>query len=81
MPAGAQVLNLFLWEWVLRLRSGTKPASKFERASAPDIEVLSWLAEQAGGWWRWKTGSKEPEFVALNEWVEICPNKPESDIG
>ena len=74
-------LEFILWEWVLRLRGGTKPASKFERASAPDIEVLSWLAELAGGWWHWKTGLKEPEFVPLNEWAEIYRNRPESDIG
>ena len=74
-------LEFILWEWVLRLRGGTKPASKFERASAPDIEVLSWLAELAGGWWHWKTGSKEPEFVPLNEWVEIYRNRPATDYS
>ena len=74
-------LEFVLWEWLLRLRAGTKPASKFEQASVPDIEVLSWLAKQAEGWWHWKAGSKEPEFMPLSEWVEIYRNRPESDIG
>lgn len=74
-------LEFTLWGWVLRWRSGAEPISRFEQTSIPDIEVLSWLAEQAGGWWHWKEGSKEPEFVPLHEWVEICRNRPESDIG
>ena len=74
-------LEFTLRDWVLRLRSGADPASEFERASAPDIEVLSWLAEQAGGWWHWKAGPNEPEFVPLNEWVEIYRNRPATDYS
>ena len=73
-------LEFMLWDWVLRLRSGADHTLEFERASAPDIEVLSWLAEQAEGWWHWKTGSKEPEFVPFNEWMEIYRNRPETDL-
>jgi hypothetical protein len=69
-----------LWDWVARRRNGTEPASKFERANLSDIEALSWLAEQAGGWWHWDETAKEPKFVTLNEWLEIYRNRPETDL-
>lgn len=73
-------LEFTLWDWVLRWRSNTEPSSEFERTNIPDTEVLSWLAEQAGGWWHWDETTKEPEFVPLDEWVKIYRNRPKSDI-
>jgi hypothetical protein len=46
-------LEYTLWDWVLRWRSNAEPTPEFERANLPDTEVLSWLAEQTGGWWYW----------------------------
>ncbi len=69
-----------LWEWVARRRNGTEPASKFELANLPDIEALSWLAEQAGGWWHWDEAAKGPKFAPLNEWLEIYRNRPEDGL-
>ena len=73
-------LEFTLWDWVLHLRSRADHTSEFERANAPDIEVLSWLADEAGGWWHWDEGSREPEFVPFNEWMEIYRNRPETDL-
>jgi len=73
-------LEFTLWNWVARWRSHSEPGSGFERANLADIEVLSWLAEQAGGWWHWDEASKEPKFVPLGEWLEIYRNRPETDI-
>lgn len=70
-------LEYTLWDWVLRWRSRSEPASEFERVNVPDTEVLSWLSEQAGGWWHWDEAAKEPKFVPLNEWVDIYRNRPE----
>lgn len=64
-------LEYTLWDWVLRWRSHSEPVSAFERASLADIEALSWLAEQADGWWRWHETSEAPTFVSINEWLEI----------
>ena len=72
-------LEYTLWGWVVHWRNGSEPAADFERANLPDTEVLSWLAEQSGGWWHWKEGVKEPEFVPLSEWLEIFRNKPKTD--
>lgn len=73
-------LEYTLWDWVARWRSRSEPASEFERANRADIEVLSWLAEQAGGWWhRDATTSRGPKFVPLTEWLEIYRNRPETD--
>lgn len=69
-------LEFTLWDWVLRWRSNSEPASEFERANVPDSEALSWLSEQAGGWWHWNEAAKEPKFVPLGEWVEIYRNRP-----
>lgn len=74
-------LEYTLWAWVLRWRSGAEPASDFERANIPDIEVLSWLADQAGRWWHWDEGSKEPKFAPLSEWLEIYRNQPKTDLA
>ena len=74
-------LECMLWDWVLRRRSGAAPLSEFEQANALDIEVLSWLAEQAGGWWRWDEASTGPRFVTRDEWTEIFRNRPEPEIG
>jgi hypothetical protein len=73
-------LEFTLWDWVLRRRSGAEPASDSERANLPDIDVLSWLAEEAGGWWHWKDSAKEPEFVPLSEWTELHRNRPDTDL-
>lgn len=72
-------LKYTLWDWVARWRSGTEPVSEFERANLADMEVLSWIAEQAGGWWRWDDESKGPKFVSLSEWLEIYRNRLEPD--
>lgn len=69
-----------LWGWVVRWRNGSEPASEFERANQIDIEVLSWLAEQAGGWWHWGEASQGPKFAPLNEWLENYRNRPETDM-
>ena len=74
-------LEFTLWSWVLHRRGGAEPASEFERANLVDTEVLSWLAEQAGGWWHWNEASKEPKFVPLSEWLEIYRNRPETDLA
>lgn len=72
-------LEFTLWDWVLRRRSSAEPASMFEQGSIPDIETLSWLAEQAGGWWHWDEAATEPRFVAPGEWMEIYRNRPAND--
>ena len=64
-------LEFTLWDWLLRWRDRSEPISAFERASLADIEALSWLAEQAGGWWRWHETSEAPTFVATGEWLDI----------
>jgi len=74
-------LEFTLWDWVLRRQSGAEPASEFERANIPDTEVLSWLAEQAGGWWHWDEESREPKFVPPNEWVEMYRSRPAIDYS
>ncbi len=74
-------LEFTLWDWVLRQRSGAEPASEFERANIPDTEVLSWLAEQAGGWWHWDEKLMEPKFVPPDEWMEIYRNRPATDYS
>jgi hypothetical protein len=73
-------LEYTLWDRVTRRRNRSEPASEFERANLADIEVLSWLAEQAGGWWHWDEASKEPKFVPLSEWLEIYRNRPKTDL-
>lgn len=65
-----------LWDWVLHLRSNSEPTSEFERTNLPDTEALSWLSEQAGGWWHWDETGKDPKFVPLGGWVEIYRNRP-----
>ncbi len=72
-------LEFILWDWVLRLRRGAEPASQFERANKPDIEAISWLAEEAGGWWYWDD-SVGVRFVPLSEWLEIFEKKPRPDV-
>ncbi len=73
-------LEYTLWDWVVRQRNRSEPASELERANRADIETLSWLAEQAGGWWHWDEASKEPMFVPLGAWLEIYRNRPETDL-
>jgi len=73
-------LEYALWNWVARWRNGSEPASEFERANQADVEVLSWLTEQAGGWWHWDEVTKEPKFVPLSEWLKIYRNRSETDL-
>ncbi len=72
-------LEYTLWDWVVRWRNHAELISEFERANQADIEALSWLAEQAGGWWQWDEASKEPQFVPLAEWMEKYRNRPVTD--
>jgi len=74
-------LEYTLWDWVAHWRDNAEPATEFQRANLADIEVLSWLAEQAGGWWHWDEVSKEPKFVPLGEWLEIRRNRPKTDLA
>ncbi|MCK7468118.1 MAG: hypothetical protein MZU91_08370 [Desulfosudis oleivorans] len=41
--------------------------TEIERANIPDTEVLSWLAEQAGGWWHWDEESRSQSSCRLTE--------------
>lgn len=74
-------LEYTLWGWVLRWRNRAEPTSEFERANLADIEALSWLAEQAGGWWHWDEAAKEPRFVPHSEWMEIYGNRNAADYS
>jgi hypothetical protein len=66
-------LEFELWEWVIKWRAGV-PLSPDEEANwdhwTKDAQALSWLAEQAGGWWRW-VPDVGPEFVPMEEWVRV----------
>lgn len=73
-------LEFTLWDWVLRRRKNIEPVSDFERANLPDTEVLSWLADQADGWWHWNNAAREPEFVTFSVWLEVCRTRLESDF-
>lgn len=73
-------LEFTLWDRVLRWRSNAEPVSAFERANLPDMEVLSWLSEQAGGWWHWDKAAKEPIFVPLSEWLDIFRTRSASNF-
>lgn len=64
----------------MRWLNNAAPATKFERANLADIEVLSWLAEQAGGWWHRDEVSKGPKFVPLGDWLEIYRNQPKTEL-
>lgn len=72
-------LEFTLWDWVRRYRRGAEPASEFERANKHDIEVISWLAEEAGGWWFWDD-SVGARFAPLDEWLEIFEKKSRPDV-
>lgn len=72
-------LEFTLWAWVQRYRSGAEPASEFERANRDDIEIISWLAEEAGGWWFWHD-SVGARFAPLGEWLEMLENKSKPDV-
>ncbi len=54
-------LEYMLWDWVL-------DTSKKDDEMA---SVLSWLANQAGGWWRWSKETGEPCFVTMSEWKKL----------
>src|SRR3989344_660675 len=60
-------LEFMLWDWVLRLRSGADHTLEFERASAPDIEVLSWLPGTGAGGGGWEGGAEEHGVVSPDE--------------
>jgi hypothetical protein len=76
-------LEFMLWKWVLQWRS--------ELAIAPDEEepkysrthearMLSWLAEQAGGWWCWNSQCEmKKEFVPMAEWLRMYEEKQRRD--
>lgn len=67
-------LEFMLWEQVLKCRAGIELSSDEESDGshfAKDAQALSWLAEQAGGWWQWLKDGSEPEFVALKDWQRI----------
>lgn len=67
-------LEFTLWEQVLKWRAGIELSSDEESDGshwAKDAQALSWLAEQAGGWWQWPRDGSEPEFVALKDWQRI----------
>lgn len=72
-------LEFTLWDWVQRYRRGAESASEFERANKHDIEVISWLAEEAGGWWFWDD-SVGARFAPLDEWLEIFEKKSRPDV-
>lgn len=65
-----------LWTWVERRRAsldlpggagGFGPPKEWEL----DADALAWLAEQAGGWWRWPEEGPGPVFVGMEEWREL----------
>lgn len=67
-------LEFTLWEQVLKWRAGIELSSDEECDGshwAKDAQALSWLAEQAAGWWQWPRDGSEPEFVALKDWQRI----------
>lgn len=70
----ASDLEFTLGEHVLKCRAGIGlfPEEGSDGTHwARDAQALSWLAEQAGGWWRWPKDGSEPAFVALKDWQRI----------
>ena len=46
------------------------------------VTLLRLLSEECDGWWHWRDGADNPEFVRLNEWREIVErHRRESDVG
>ena len=66
-------LEFDLWIWVERRRAGLG-APEAQGFGPPkgwelDADTLAWLADQAGGWWRWPEEGPGPVFVGMEEWV------------
>ena len=53
-------LEYILWEW---LHQGT------DHLTEEEIEVLSHLAEKAGGWIMWSEEERGMVFVPMSEWL------------
>jgi hypothetical protein len=68
-------LEYLLWELVSQWRADPhlEPgAEEPEFSCIYEARMLSWLAEQAGGWWRWADqGGTGTEFVPMAEWLRI----------
>ncbi|MBI4756018.1 MAG: hypothetical protein HY778_11530 [Betaproteobacteria bacterium] len=68
-------LECMLWRDVHDWRAN--PALSSEDEAFPDsaravARTLSWLAEQADGWWIWPREGDGPRVVSMSEWRAIC---------
>lgn len=61
-------LEFTLWDWVLDWRAEPQPLHEAGSMDSQlhEARTLSWLAEQAGGWWVWEEGR---QFVPMGEWL------------
>jgi hypothetical protein len=37
--------------------------------------LLRLLSEECGGWWHWKDGADNPQFVSIDEWLGIVAKR------
>lgn len=65
-------LEFLLWEL---LESGTLPDALdpwgFRALTAADRTDLRWLADLAGGWWRWSDDSNAEVFIETSAWRDL----------